>query len=72
MKVLSSTDLATAFGMSTAATGVAWAGRAWLQIESEVKGLRVQALVRAGGAGGVLMNMSDKVLGDDETETQRK
>jgi hypothetical protein len=71
VKVLSSTDLATAFGLSTAPTAVAWAGRAWLQIESEVKGLRVQALVRAGGAGGVLMNMSDKVLGDDETTTHR-
>lgn len=72
VKVLSSTDLATIFGMPTSATAQAWAGRAWLQIESEVKGLRVQALVRAGGAGGVLMNMSDRVLGDDETDTQRK
>lgn len=71
VKALSSTDLATAFGLSTAATAQAWAGRAWLQIESEVKGLRVQALVRSGGAGGVLMNMSDKVLGDDETTTHR-
>lgn len=71
VKALSSTDLATAFGLSTDAAASAWTGRAWLQIESEVKGLRVQALVRSGGAGGVLMNMSDKVLGDDETTTHR-
>jgi hypothetical protein len=70
--VLSAGQLATLFQITPdAATLQSWPGRAWLQIESEVKGLRVQALVRSGGPGGVLMNMSDRILADDETATQR-
>jgi len=46
-------------------TGQSWAGRAWLQLDSEFTGLRVQALVRSNGAGGVLVNMSDRVRLDE-------
>lgn len=58
--VLSSSQLATKFGITT------WPGKAWLQIESEIKGLRVQALIRSNGAAGTLMNMSDRVMYDGE------
>jgi len=69
---LDATALAKAFVIAKdPATGVSWAGRAWLQVESEIKGLRIQALIRANGAGGVLINMSDRVLADDEELTQR-
>jgi hypothetical protein len=57
---LSGPAIGTKFGATT------WPGRAWLQVESEVKGLRVQALVRSGGAGGTLTNMSDRVMADGE------
>jgi len=70
--VLDAPALATKFSITkNATTGQSWPGRAWLQIESEIKGLRVQALVRAGGIGGVLMNMGDRILTDDETTTHR-
>lgn len=59
--VLNAAQLATKFGVAT------WPGRAWLQIESEVKGLRVQALIRSNGTGGVLMNVSDRIMVDGET-----
>lgn len=52
--------LAAAFGVTD------WPGRAWLQIESDVQSLRVQALVRAGGALGTLVNLSDRVMADNE------
>jgi len=72
VSVLSATDLATKFVISkNPTTGQSWAGRAWLQIESEIRGLRIQALVRSNGAGGVLMNMSDRILTDDEYYTNR-
>jgi len=58
--VLSGPAIGAKFGVTT------WPGRAWLQIESEVKGLRIQALVRSGGAGGTLTNMSDRVMYDGE------
>ena len=67
VKMIDSVGLAKALGVSET---VGWPGRAWLQIESEIKGLRVQALVRSGG-GTVLMNMSDRVIGDDELNTHR-
>jgi len=57
---LSGPAIGSKFGATT------WPGRAWLQVESEVKGLRVQALVRSGGAGGTLTNMSDRVMADGE------
>jgi len=59
--VLSGQQIAAKFGQTK------WPGRAWLQIESEVKGLRVQALVRSGGYGGTLTNMSDRVMLDGES-----
>jgi hypothetical protein len=59
--VLSGQQIATKFGQTK------WPGRAWLQVESEVKGLRVQALIRSGGYGGTLTNMSDRVMLDGET-----
>jgi len=46
-------------------TAQSWAGRAWLQLDSEFTGLRVQALVRSNGPGGVLVNMSDRVRLDE-------
>jgi len=52
--------LAAAFGVAD------WPGRAWLQIESDVQSLRVQALVRSGGATGTLVNMSDRAVADNE------
>jgi len=58
--ILTAADLATKFGTPK------WAGRAWLQLESEVKGLRVQALIRTNGPGGVLVNMGDRVMVDGE------
>jgi len=57
--VLTPADLARIFGLPS------WNGRAWMQIESEIKGLRVQALMR-NGPTGVLMNMGDRVIGDNE------
>jgi hypothetical protein len=61
VKVLTGPQLGTLFGQTT------WPGRAWLQIESEIKGLRVQALVRTIGVNGsVLTNMSDRVMLDGE------
>jgi len=61
--VLTPADLARIFGLPS------WNGRAWMQIESEIKGLRVQALMR-NGPSGVLMNMGDRVLGDSECLTR--
>jgi len=61
--VLQPADLAKIFGLTR------WDGRAWMQVESEVKGLRVQSLMR-NGPSGVLMNMSDRVLGDSECLTR--
>jgi hypothetical protein len=62
VKVITGPQLGTLFGQTT------WPGRAWLQIESEIKGLRVQALVRTIGVNGqVLTNMSDRVMLDGET-----
>jgi len=62
VKVLSGPDIGKLFGQTT------WPGRAWLQIESEIKGLRVQALVRTIGVNGqVLTNMSDRIMLDGET-----
>jgi len=72
VSVLSAVDLATKLVISKdPITQQSWPGRAWLQIESEIKGLRIQALVRSNGPGGVLMNMSDRILTDDEKFTQR-
>jgi hypothetical protein len=59
--VLSGQMIAAKFGQTT------WPGRAWLQVESEVRGLRVQALIRSGGYGGTLTNMSDRVMLDGES-----
>jgi len=44
-----------------------WPGRAWMQVESEVRGLRIQALIRSGGPQGTLTNMSDRIMADGET-----
>jgi len=62
VKVIPGTEVGRLFGKTT------WTGRAWLQIESEIKGLRVQALVRTiVGGQQVLTNMSDRVMLDGET-----
>lgn len=60
VKVLTSADLAKLFSVAD------WKGRAWLQIEGDSQQVRVQALVRSGGPGGTLVNMSDRVLGDGD------
>lgn len=61
VKVISGAEIGKLFGKTT------WTGRAWLQIESEIKGLRVQALVRTNiGGQQVLTNMSERVLLDSE------
>ena len=60
VKVLTSADLAKAFSVAD------WKGRAWLQLEGDSQLIRVQALVRSGGPGGTLVNMSDRVLGDGD------
>ncbi len=46
--------------------GADWEGKAWMQIESDVQQVRVQALVRTGGAGGVTVNVSERVKADGE------
>jgi hypothetical protein len=62
VKLIPSAEIGKLFGKTT------WAGRAWLQIESEIKGLRVQALIRTNvGGQAVLTNMSDRVMLDGET-----
>lgn len=62
VKVLTGPQIGALFGQTT------WPGRAWLQVESEIKGLRVQALVRTIGVNGqVLTNMSDRIMLDGET-----
>jgi hypothetical protein len=58
--VLDVAALAKAFGVTD------WPGRAWLQIESDIQSVRVQALVRAGGPGGTLVNLSDRIISDNE------
>jgi len=58
--VLTAAQLAAKIGVTT------WVGRAWLQLEGEVQGLRVQALIRSGGYGGTLVNASDRVKADNE------
>jgi len=61
VKLIPSAEIGKLFGKTT------WAGRAWLQIESEIKGLRVQALIRTNAGGQmVLTNMSDRVMLDGE------
>lgn len=61
VKVLDVAALAKAFSVTD------WPGRAWMQIEADSQRVRVQALVRSGGAGGVLVNMSDRVTADRES-----
>lgn len=46
--------------------GTTWEGKAWMQVESDVQQLRVQALVRTGGAGGVTVNVSERIKSDGE------
>jgi len=58
--VLNAAQIASKIGVTS------WPGRAWLQMEGEVQGLRVQALIRSNGSGGVLVNMSDRVKADNE------
>jgi len=58
VKVLDATAIASIFGISS------WTGRAWMQIEGDTQQLRAQALVRSGGVGGSLINLSDRVLED--------
>jgi len=61
VKLIPSAEIGRLFGKTT------WTGRAWMQIESEIKGLRVQALIRTNAGGQmVLTNMSDRVMLDGE------
>jgi len=60
VKVLAAADLAKAFSVAD------WKGRAWLQLEGDSQQIRVQALIRSGGPGGVLVNASDRILGDGD------
>lgn len=46
--------------------GASWEGKAWMQVESDVQQLRIQALIRTGGMGGVTVNASDRVKADGE------
>jgi len=61
VKVLDVATLAKAVSVTD------WPGRAWMQIEADSQRVRVQALVRSGGPGGVLVNMSDRVIADRES-----
>lgn len=61
VKALKLADITKAFGLPDVDP---WVGRAWMQLESDVQELRVQAMVRSNGAGGILMNMSDSVIDD--------
>ncbi len=58
VKILDAAAISTIFGVAT------WTGRAWMQIEGDSQQIRVQSLVRSGGAGGTLINLSDRVLED--------
>lgn len=44
--------------------GASWTGRAWMQIEGDTQQIRAQSLVRSGGVGGTLINLSDRILED--------
>jgi len=58
VKAIKVTDLKSKFGVTT------WDGRAWMQIEGDSQQIRVQSLIRSGGAAGPLINFSDRVLED--------
>jgi len=61
--VIQAADIAKALGIDPL---VGWVGRAWLQMEADSQLVRVQALIRSGGAGGTLVNASDRVTADSE------
>lgn len=61
VKVLTTPQLATAFGVADWGVG---GGRAWIQIEGDSQQIRVQAL---GKTNGVMVNMSDRVMEDNGT-----
>lgn len=63
VSVIQASDLAKAVGIDPL---VGWNGRAWLQLEADSQLIRVQALIRSGGAGGTLVNASDRVTADSE------
>jgi hypothetical protein len=58
VKALDAAAIASIFGIST------WTGRAWMQIEGDTQQIRAQSLVRSGGVGGSLINLSDRILED--------
>jgi len=59
VKVLTTAQLASAFGVAS------WGGgRAWMQIEGDSQQIRVQALAKTNG---VVVNMSDRVMEDNGT-----
>ncbi len=64
--VVSPAPANTATTNLTTLAGKTWEGKAWMQIESDVQQLRVQALIRTGGMGGVTVNASDRVKADGE------
>jgi len=52
--------------LATLAGVTSWDGKAWMQVESDVQQLRVQALIRTGGMGGVTVNAGERVKADGE------
>jgi len=63
--VVQSTAMGTLYSLPTMPNSTAvWKGRAWMQVEGDSQNIRVQALIRSGGAAGALFNMSDRVLED--------
>jgi hypothetical protein len=63
--VVQSTAMPTLYKLPTMPNSTAvWKGRAWMQIEGDSQNIRVQAMMRSGGASGALFNMSDRVLED--------
>jgi len=64
--VVSPSPANTATVNLTALAGKTWEGKAWMQVESDVQQLRVQALIRTGGMGGVTVNAGERVKADGE------
>jgi len=64
--VVSPSPANTATVNLTALAGKTWEGKAWMQVESDVQQLRVQALIRTGGMGGVTVSAGERVKADGE------
>jgi len=63
--IVQSTAVGTLYKLPTMPNSTAvWKGRAWMQIEGDSQNIRVQAMMRTGGASAALFNMSDRVMED--------